>query len=199
MILSNILKNLNKIEKAAMTLDFLQKYGITRTELFRLHDITEGEQFGIISGDKKGDDGYSRNENKRRRTELAQELNEFGHSWESVQGVWPVTIEGKTYNFENSFFVYGIDFGTLIILGEQYEQEAVIFKPFDGTVGLYSLADAMAQIAIEFDVKTNMPVLREQEDVNYMTRFRQTEISYTWSDPVPFSNNPVYPGDVVNA
>ena len=121
MILSNILKNLNKIEKAAMTLDFLQKYGITRTELFRLHDITEGEQFGIISGDKKGDDGYSRNENKRRRTELAQELNEFGHSWESVQGVWPVTIEGKTYNFENSFFVYGIDFGTLIILGEQYE------------------------------------------------------------------------------
>lgn len=198
MILSNSIEKLNKIEKAAKTFDFLRKYGITKTELFRLHDITEGEQFGIISADKKGEEGYSKNENKRRRTALAQELNEFGHSWESVQGVWPVEVEGRKYDFENSFFVHGITFGTLIILGDKYEQEAIIFKPFDGTVGIYWLYEDMAQIAIEFDVRTNMPVLREQEKPDYMTRFRQTEVAYNWSPKIPFGGEPVYPQDVIN-
>jgi len=196
MMLSKAIEKLAKVEKASKILDFFVKYGITQTELFRLHDFTEREQFGIISADRKGKDGYSRNENKKRRTALAQDLNEFGHSWEAIQGVWPVDTGGKTYNFENSFFVHEIDFGTIVILGEKYEQEAIIFKPDDGTVGLYSLVDNMASIAIEFDVRTNMPVLREQEEVDYMTRFRQTELSYTWSDPIPFGNYPVYPEDV---
>lgn len=199
MILSNAIKRLDKLAKAEIILDFFRKCGISRSELFRLHDISEGEQFGFISADKKGEEGYSRNENKRRRTALAQELNDFGFTWESIQGVWPVEVEGKHYDFENSFFVHGIDFGTLTILGEKYEQEAVIFKPFDGTVGLYNLDNHMAQIAIEFEVRTNMPVLREQEQPDYMTRFRQTELEYEWSNPIPFGDAPVYPEDVVNA
>lgn len=193
--LINIIERLSNFERSAQILDIFVKYGITKTELFRLHDITEGEQFGIISGDK-GE--ISRNENKQRRTELAQDLNSVGYTWESIQGVWPVSTGAKSYEFENSFFVYGVHFEILVALGEKYGQEAIIFKPHDGTVGLYDLTNDTAQIAIEFDVRTNMPVLRQQEDTDYMTRFRNTELTYTWSEAVPFIADPIYPEDVVH-
>ena len=193
--LSTPIKNLWNFEVDAQILDCFMKYGITRSELHRLHDISEGREFGIISADRTE---LSSNENKRRRTELAQDLNSVDYTWESIQGVWPVDAGTKSYAFENSFFVYDVDFEILVALGEKYGQEAVIFKPFDGTVGLYNLVDDTAQIAIEYEIRTNMPVLRQQEDVGYMTRFRQTELEYNWSDPIPFGNAPVYPEDVVN-
>ena len=196
MILHKALKELDKLERAGKILDFFRKYGISKLELDRLHDVTEGEQFGIISADRTE---LSNNKNKQRRTLLAQDLNSVGYNWESVQGVWPVNTGTKTYDFENSFFVHNVDFEIFRALGVKYNQQAFIFKPRFGTVTLYNLENGMAQVAIEYEVRTNMPVLRQQEKPEYMTRFRQTEVSYQWSDEVPFGNEPVYPEDVVNA
>ena len=69
MILTNILKKLNKVEKLGKILDFFCKYGITKSELDRLHDVTEGEEFGIISADRTE---LSNNKNKQRRTALVK-------------------------------------------------------------------------------------------------------------------------------
>ena len=116
-----------------------------------------------------------------------------------MQGVWPVNTGTKAYDFENSFFVYDIHFEIIRALGRKYNQEAIIYKPRFGTVTLYDLESGQAQVALEYEVRTNMPVLREQEDVDYMTRFRQTEVTYNWSTPVPFGEEPLYPEDVANA
>ena len=195
MILSNALKNISKLEKLGKILDFFCKHGITKSELDRLHDVTEGEEFGIISADRTE---LSNNKNKQRRTALVQDLNSVGLNWESTQGVWPVDTGTRKYDFENSFFVHDIDFGVIRELAKKYSQEAFIYKPKFGTVTLYNLDNGMAQVAIEYEVKTNMPVLRQQEEPEYMTRFRQTEVSYTWSEEVPFGNEPIYPEDVIN-
>ena len=173
-------------------LAFIRK-GITRTELEYLHDISKGQQFGIISAYRGN---LSRNENKRRHTELAQDLNELGVSWEVVQGTWGIDIGEKKYELENSFFCYGIDWEDLKQLAINYEQEAVIFKPYDGTVNLLNLQTDKGNIAIEVDVETNVERPREKEEHYPTTRFRDTELTYEWSPEIPFIGNPLYIEDV---
>lgn len=82
----------------------LDRLGITVKQLQKLHDIG---QFAIISP-YRGE--LSRNENKKRMTELVQYLNSRGYKWESSQGTWGTENSPKGYEIENSLLIYNIPF-----------------------------------------------------------------------------------------
>jgi hypothetical protein len=168
--------------------------GVSKTDLEKLH--SEGSQFGIISAYRSS---LPRNENKRRTTELIQYVQALGLSWESAQGVWSLDTDSGSYSIEGSLVVYDISFEDLIGFGKLYDQDAVVFKPGDGPVGIYDLRKGTAVLLQQYHVETNVPRPRkeilEKKTLEPQTKFRDTKLTYDfdWSNPISFGNSPVYP------
>jgi len=167
----------------------LDLFGVTKTQLEKEQD--EGSQFGMISAYKKD---LPKNENKQRQTALIWDIQNLGLKWEARTGVYDYTLEG-------SLLVKDISFGYLTYLGRLYEQESVIFKPADGPIGLYNLVTNMAVLLIKYNIEMNAPRLTNRKELEKkkkpllpQTRIRDTKLSYefNWSDPVAFSNSPIY-------
>lgn len=182
--LHRALKLVQALVTRKKALDFFQKCGITKVELEKLHSADY--QFGIISAYRSE---LSRNENKRRHTELIQYLNSRGYKWEVTQGAWG-TPEG--YALENSILVYAVDLDDLIMLGDYYGQEAIIFKEAGEPVGLYDLEKRTAVFMTEksTDMQAPRPRVKEEQGIEHeiSTRWRDVELVYEFDfeHEVPF-------------
>jgi hypothetical protein len=68
---------------------------------------------------------------------LIADLQRLGHrNVHPLKSSWE-DMATKVTHKEKSVFIPGIDFATLIDLGKQYEQDAVLFKDKSGTIGVY--------------------------------------------------------------
>lgn len=168
---------------------FLRRHGITRSQLEKLH--APEEQFGIVSPYRSN---LSKNQNKQRMTALIQDVQALGLSWESAQGIWQEE-QATGFSKENSILVHDITFDYLMFLARRYEQDAVVYKPADGPLGLYDLTTGEAVVMTDFEIDTGSPRPRmREEDSDPYTRMRDTELHYEfdWSAPVEFGTSPVY-------
>jgi hypothetical protein len=170
---------------------FFYRTGLTRTQLEKLH--APESQFGIISPYRNQ---YSSNQNKRRLTQLIQDVQALGLTWESVQGIWKEK-DAPAFEKEVSLLVYDITFDYLCYLGTIYEQESVIFKPVDGPVGLYNISEGQAQLVEDYQLTMNSPKPKhtpQKEEITPYTRMRDTELSYDISpEKLDFGKRPIIP------
>lgn len=194
------IEHLDSIYRITATLDRL---GITVKQLYKLHDIG---QFAIISP-YRGE--LSRNENKRRMTELVQYLNSLGYKWEPSQGTWGTEDSPKGYEIENSLLVYEMPFEEASDLAQYFNQEAIIYKPQAGNVAMFNFTTNEANVMREFEADPTALRPRRKEEIKKeyeergegippdleeklrqdpSTKWRDMELKYEfdWDTPVSF-------------
>jgi hypothetical protein len=107
-------------------------------QAFRVTDLQKlmgmGRSFGVISAYRSN---LSKSENQQRHGQLVADLQKLGYrNVHPMKSSWE-DMATKVTHKEKSLFVPAIDFSTLLDLGTQYEQDAVLFKDPSGTIGVY--------------------------------------------------------------
>lgn len=108
----------------------LQAFGIGDLK----HLMSMGRSFGVISAYRSS---LSKSQNQARHGQLIADLQKLGHrNVSALKSSWE-DMATKVTHKEKSVFIPGVEFSTLITLGKQYEQDAVLFKDSSGTIGVY--------------------------------------------------------------
>lgn len=93
-----------------------------------------GRSFGVLSAYRSN---LSKSQNQERHGQLVADLQKLGYrNVHPLKSSWE-DMATKVTHKEKSLFIPGVDFSTLIALGTQYEQDAVLFKDRSGTIGVY--------------------------------------------------------------
>jgi hypothetical protein len=126
----------------------LQAFGVGDLK----HLMAMGRNFGVISAYRSN---LSKSQNQERHGQLIADLQKLGYRNVSpLKSSWE-DMATKVTHKEKSVFIPKIDFSALIMLGKQYEQDAVLFKDPSGTIGVY-FKDHTAVMA--FDNSSEMGV-----------------------------------------
>lgn len=178
----NLLQNKTKSafthdERFLKFAEILQKQALSVNELNKLLSI--GGTFGIMSPYIS----TAKIENKSRLTKLVQQLQDFGCSFEFIKGQW-FDSAGKS-STEKSLIIKDIDPAFLFFLGQEYEQDAVIYKNSDGLIGMYYLKQPGVEVAID-ELGQQKIKYSLSKDLWSKTQGISFEFDFLWGQKLPW-------------
>ncbi len=153
----------------------MERFALKKRQLLKL--MSQGQSFGVISAYGSG----SKSENKRRRTELIQDLQKGGLKVVPLKGSWDGVAE-------RSVLVKNIKADKLFQLGRKYEQDSVIFKSDTGTLGMYNLKDRTVDLAVN---PKGDPVFEMATDKSLYSKARglSFEFGFLWGQSLPWKGS----------
>lgn len=135
-----------------------------------------GEEFGVLSAD-----GKSKSQNIARNRDLRMALDTLGYrKVHPLRGRWEGVVE-------KSVLVPGMRFKDLLDLGNQFEQDSVIFKSRDGVIGMYYLKRPVATLAVDLDSMSPDVQISDRADL-YSSKSRGVsfEFNFMWEREIPW-------------
>jgi len=143
--------------------------------------LSKPGQFGILTAYGPG----SKSENKRKQTELIQELQKRGYRFEHLKGEW----EGIG---EQSLLVPDMKAKDLYDLGRKYSQISVIHKNSSGVVGMYYLKENKVEVAIKPD-KSIAGQIEKGKTLWSKSRGNSFTFDFLWGQKMPWDGKTSVP------
>jgi Protein of unknown function (DUF3293) len=168
---------------------WLVAFGVT--DLDKLSRM--GRSFGVISAYRSG---LSKSENQVRHGDLMADLQKDGWRPQPLKAKWEDMVTGVSKK-EKSLLVPNIDFRRLQELGEQYEQDAVLFKDPSGSIGIYK-NNNVANMA--YDSQGEMAITKSTDPFKEYSRGRGLSFGLDLVDrDFPYHGKPITRRDIQDA